>query len=117
MSSLRTQRRSWKCYLCGTDIVEGQRFTFTSRGPIHWECFRVEVAKAFNNRIPEDVEFLLELIDYFNEGIVKIKEGEYRVNGDLQGLLVERRRILEAEVAKLMKEVSNLAQSRYNVVI
>jgi len=38
------------------------------------------------------------------------------VNGDLQGLLVERRRILEAEVAKLMKEVSNLAQSRYNVV-
>ena len=32
MSSLRTQRRSWKCYLCGTDIVEGQRFTFTSRG-------------------------------------------------------------------------------------
>jgi len=79
MSSLRTQRRSWKCYLCGTDIVEGQRFTFTSRGPIHWECFRVEVAKAFNNRIPEDVEFLLELIDYFNEGIVKIKEGEYRM--------------------------------------
>ena len=39
------------------------------------------------------------------------------VNGDLQDLLVERRRILEAEVAKLMKEVSNLAQSRYNVVI
>ena len=38
-------------------------------------------------------------------------------NGDLQGSLVERRRILEAEVAKLMKEVSNLAQSRYNVVI
>jgi hypothetical protein len=63
------------------------------------------------------VEFLLELIDYFNEGIVRIKEGEYRVNGDLQGLLVERRRILEAEAAKLMKEVSNLAQSRYNVVI
>ena len=83
MSSLRTQRRSWKCYLCGTDIVEGQRFTFTSRGPIHWECFRVEVAKAFNNRIPEDVEFLLELIDYFNEGMVKIKEGEYRMTPSL----------------------------------
>jgi len=78
MSSLRTQRRSWKCYFCGTDIVERQRFTFTSRG-LYWECLRVEVAKAFNNRIPEDVEFLLKLIDYFNEGMVKIKEGEYRM--------------------------------------
>ena len=41
------------------------------------------MAKAFNNRIPEDVEFLLELIDYFNEGIVKIKEGEYRMTPSL----------------------------------
>ncbi|WP_291999487.1 DUF2175 domain-containing protein [Caldivirga sp.] len=117
MSIKQAQGRTWKCYFCGSEIVEGQRFTFTSRGPIHWGCFRVEVANAFNNRIPEDIEVLLELVDYLNEGIVKIKEGEYRVNGDLQQSLINRRKMLEAEAAKLMKELSTLAQSKYNVAI
>jgi len=97
--------------------VEGQKLTFTRRGPIHWECFRVEVSEKFGGRLPEDVEVLLELVDYLNEGIVRLKELGYRAwSDDVRRAVEARRKVLEAEAAKAMGELVEAAK-RFGVEI
>lgn len=107
-----SNRRVWKCYRCGQDIVEGMKFTFTSKGPIHWECYRAEIKEMFNGVIPEDVNVLLDLTDYLEGGIVKAKELEMRVSTDaVKQSILSRRKIMEGEAAKLMKEIDSLVRS------
>ncbi|ADN49479.1 DUF2175 domain-containing protein [Vulcanisaeta distributa] len=102
-------RKIWKCYRCGEEVVEGMKFTFTKQGPIHWECFRAEVRDRFNGSIPEDVNIMLELLDYLADGIVKIKELETRASSDeLRQVLMARRKIIEGEMAKLMSELNKV---------
>lgn len=104
-------RKSWRCYRCGGDVVEGMKFTFTRQGAVHWECFRGELSARFNGRIPEDVEVILELIDYLNEGIVRIKEYEYRVSDEaVKQSLNTRGRLFTGEVAKLMNELVQISE-------
>ncbi len=102
-------RKVWKCYRCGEEIVEGMKFTFTRQGPIHWECFRAEVRDKFNGSIPEDVNVILELLDYFADGIVKIKEFEARASSnDLRQALMAKRKVIEGEMAKLMSDLNRI---------
>ncbi len=101
--------RSWKCYKCGREIVPGMRFTFTKNGAIHWECFRENVRDFFNGSVPEDVNVLMELMDYLNEGIIKLRELEVRaIVDDVKGTIVSRRKMLEGEAAKVMKDLEGL---------
>ncbi|GAB6944975.1 DUF2175 domain-containing protein [Vulcanisaeta sp. JCM 14467] len=102
-------RRIWKCYRCGEEIVEGMKFTFTRMGPIHWECFRAEVRDKFSGNVPEDVNVVLDLLDYYADGIVKIKELETRASSDgLRQELMVRRKVIEGEMAKLMGELNRM---------
>jgi hypothetical protein len=104
-------RKSWRCYRCGEDVVEGMKFTFTRQGAVHWECFRSEISSRFNGKVPEDVEVLLELIDYLNEGIVRVKEYEYRISDEsLRQSVSSRGRLFTGEVAKLMSELNQVAE-------
>ena len=110
-------RKSWTCYYCGQTIVEGQKLTFTKRGPVHWECFRVEVSEKFGGRIPEDVEVLMELVDLLNEGIVKLKELGYRAwSSEVRQAVEARRKVLEGEAARAMSELVEAAK-RHGVEI
>ncbi len=100
-------RKVWKCYRCGEEIIEGMKFTFTKFGPVHWECFRAEVRDKFNGNIPEDINVMLELLNYYADGIVKIKEFEARASSDdLRQGLMARRKVIEGEMAKLMSELN-----------
>ncbi len=99
----------WKCYRCGEDIVEGMKFTFTRLGPIHWECFRAEVRDKFNGNVPEDINVMLELMDYLANGIVKVKELEERASSDdVRRLLIDRRKVIEGETSRLMSELNKM---------
>ncbi|BDR92796.1 DUF2175 domain-containing protein [Vulcanisaeta souniana] len=102
-------RKVWKCYRCGEDIVEGMKFTFTRLGPIHWECFRAEVRDKFNGNVPEDINVMLELMDYLANGIVKVKELEERASSDdVRRLLIDRRKVIEGETSRLMSELNKM---------
>ncbi|WP_069808113.1 DUF2175 domain-containing protein [Vulcanisaeta thermophila] len=109
-----SERRTWTCYRCGQPVISGMKFTFTSKGPIHWECFRAEVKDFFNGVIPEDVNVLLELIDYLNEGIIKAKELEVRASDSVRQSIVSRRKVFEGEAARLMKELDTIMRSNWN---
>ncbi|MCG2880423.1 MAG: DUF2175 domain-containing protein [Vulcanisaeta sp.] len=104
--------RVWKCYRCGKDVVPGMRFTFTRNGAIHWECFRLNVSEAFKGSIPEDVNVLMELVDYLNEGIIKLRELEMRALSDgVRESVINRRKLLEGEAARVMKDLESLLDS------
>ncbi len=97
--------KKWKCFFCEGEIVEGQLFTFISRGAVHWECFMslVEDKLGVDNRHL----ILLELDKYLHEGIVKMKELEYRARDEeTRQLLREMRKLLEGQSARVTKMVA-----------
>ncbi len=50
---------------------------------------------------------MLELLDYFADGIVKIKELETRASSnELRQVLMARRKVIEGEMARLMSELN-----------
>ena len=99
------QLKRWKCAACGEEIIEGQLFTFYSKGPVHWECLEKEMA----NTVYKDVDLaaLLRLDHYLHEGIVLAKQLEYLAqSGEVRKRIEEIRRQLEVLAAKLTNEVT-----------
>jgi hypothetical protein len=99
------QLKRWKCAACGEEIIEGQLFTFYSKGPVHWECLEREMA----TRVYKDVDLaaLLRLDHYLHEGIVLAKQLEYLAqSGEVRKRIEEIRRQLEVLAAKLTNEVT-----------
>ncbi|MFN3804972.1 MAG: DUF2175 domain-containing protein [Pyrobaculum sp.] len=99
------QFKKWTCVNCGGEIIEGQLFTFYSRGPAHWECFE----KELSGRLYKDVELaaLLRLDHYLHGGIVLAKQLEHLVEREeVRNKIVEIRKQLEAMAARLTGEIS-----------
>ena len=99
------QLKRWKCAACGEEIIEGQLFTFFSKGPIHWECLEREmVAKVYKD---VDLAALLRLDHYLHEGIVLAKQLEYMTQSEeVKKRIEEIRRQLEVLAAKLTNEIT-----------
>lgn len=99
------QLKRWKCAACGEEIIEGQLFTFYSKGPVHWECLEKEMATMVYKDV--DLAALLRLDHYLHEGIVLAKQLEYLAqSGEVRKRIEEIRRQLEVLAAKLTNEVT-----------
>jgi hypothetical protein len=99
------QLKRWKCTACGEEVIEGQLFTFYSKGPIHWECLEKEMATTVYKDV--DLAALLRMDHYLHEGIVLAKQLEYLAqSGEVRKRIEEIRRQLEVLAAKLTNEVT-----------
>jgi len=102
------QRKRWKCVGCGDDIIEGQLFTFYSKGPVHWECLEKELAQRLYKDV--DLAALLRLDHYIHEGIVLAKELEHLAQSEAaKSRIAEVRKQLEALAARLTNEITSKA--------
>jgi hypothetical protein len=99
------QLKRWKCVACGEEIIEGQLFTFYSKGSVHWECLERELAAKLYKDV--DTAALLRLDRFLHEGIVLAKQLEYLAqNEETKKMIEEVRKQLEVLAAKLTKEVT-----------
>jgi hypothetical protein len=48
----------FKCYECSSDVKTGQKFTFTKKGSVHFDCFVSAKRKSID---PEKAEMLRTL--------------------------------------------------------
>jgi len=99
------QLKRWKCAVCSEEIIEGQLFTFYSKGPVHWECLEKEMAA----RVYKDTDLaaLVRLDHYLHEGIVLAKQLEYMTQSEeVRKRIEEIRRQLEVLAAKLTNEIT-----------
>jgi hypothetical protein len=71
----------WNCYVCTKEITYNELFTFTSKGAVHFRCFRDEALKdrdATKEILLEMLEKELEMITnykkYINNASEKAKE-------------------------------------------
>lgn len=96
-------RRKWRCYICGDEVVEGQRFTVTSKGFVHLECLYSKIAeKGLSN----DVVAYMDALEVLNYAITRFKEAELVASSaEVKAALQETRRLLEAEAAKVTKRL------------
>lgn len=98
------QFKRWKCAVCGEEVVEGQLFTFYSKGPAHWECLEREIAPAVYRDV--DAAALLRLDKFLHEGIVLAKQLEHVAQSEeTKAKIREIRKQLEAAAARLINDV------------
>jgi len=98
------ERKSWTCFVCNTSVFEGQRIAFTRHGPAHWECWIDFVNNKLNHILHNDIHTIIDIEDFLNIGIIKIKEYERRVKDEnLRKYLHDLRKTLEVEGAKFEK--------------
>ncbi|ACB39750.1 DUF2175 domain-containing protein [Pyrobaculum neutrophilum] len=99
-------RKRWRCAICGDEIVEGQLFTFYSKGAVHWECWEREISPKVYRDV--DLAAILRLDHYLHVGIVLSKELEHLAQGEeARRKITEVRKQLEALAAKLTAEVAS----------
>ncbi|MEM3833675.1 MAG: DUF2175 family protein [Thermoprotei archaeon] len=98
------ERKSWICFVCNSNVFEGQRIAFTKYGPAHWECWVSWIDKKLNYVAHNDVFLLMESEDFINVSIIKLKEYEQRAKDEnVKKRLHELRKTLEIEGAKIEK--------------
>lgn len=101
--------KKWTCFLCGDTVIEGQRFAWIpEKGYAHIECLHEELAKRFNGRIPAEVEALLDFDEAMAYSIVRSKQAEKLLGGELRGKVEEARHKLEglsALAGRLLKDL------------
>jgi hypothetical protein len=96
-------RRKWRCYICGDEVVEGQRFTVTSKGFVHLECLYEKIAEKGLSR---DVIAYMDALEVLNYAITRLKEAEVLSSTpEARAALEATRRSLEAEAARLTKKL------------
>ncbi len=91
----------WKCFHCGDDVIEGQRFTFIpGKGPIHVECLNeILLGKPTRNRVA-----LAEANEALLYVIVRLKSAE-RMASDTE---------LKQYIASIRKEIEKQASTIAN---
>lgn len=97
-------QRKWVCYVCGREVVEGQLFTFTGKGPVHLACLhKTLAARLYRNNTDAA---LWELVTLANEGIVRVKSLEELLEDEeAKKLALELRKSLEGFAAKLTNKL------------
>ncbi len=101
--------KKWSCFLCGDTVIEGQRFAWIpEKGYAHIECLHEELARRFEGRIPARVEALLDFDEAMAYAIVRTKQAEKLLEGELRDKVEEARHKLEglsALAGRLLKDV------------
>ncbi len=53
----------FKCYECNTLVKTGEKFTFTKKGSVHFDCFISSRRKEINPAKAEDLRVLSIILD------------------------------------------------------
>lgn len=96
--------KKWVCYVCGKDVVEGQIFTFTNKGPVHLSCLHKSMAPRLYKSGTDAA--LFDLMAFANEGIVRVKNVEDLIEDEeVKKLVHEFRKSLEGFAARLTNKL------------
>ena len=98
----------WKCYICGEDVIEGQKFTFTKDGAVHIHCLEKHLTKK-HKQDPEKllkIERLIRALDLSSSGIVGYKQLKLAEDDEKQRKFYEKLQIEEEKISTLItKEI------------
>ncbi len=53
----------FKCYICSEKAATGEKFTFTSNGAVHYDCFIAHRRKELGNQNAEQLSELAVILD------------------------------------------------------
>ena len=102
--------KTWKCSVCGEQIIEGQRFFVLPRvGLVHAEC--VWGLLAGREVVDPDLLALLDASEAVSYAIVRLKQAE-RAAGASSALLASARKRLESIAAELERELARRLEER-----
>ncbi len=91
----------WNCYLCTKEITYDELFTFTSKGAVHFRCFRDE---ALRNK-DDTKEILLTMLEKELKMITDYKKYINSVSENAKELLEANEKDAEKHAALLTKLV------------
>ncbi|MCE4603363.1 MAG: DUF2175 domain-containing protein [Aeropyrum sp.] len=102
---IKKMRKKWSCYICGGEVIEGQRFTFLpEKGAVHVECLNKEFMKV--DPSPEIIA-LLDANEALLYTIVRLKEaGRIAESEEAKSLLDNARREVERLAGILAREIA-----------
>lgn len=102
--------RRWICGLCGSDVVEGQRFTFIGGiGAVHVECLNKQVMLRADSNT-RDLIALLDANEVLLYAITRFKEAEAQASSDeVKSFIAEARRDIERIAGRLASMIGKKA--------
>ena len=94
----------WTCFVCGGEVVPGQRFTFLSKGPVHLECLEREVKSR--GLYTEDTKILFSALLTLLDNIVFFRELKAQSKSDeVRNALHELQKSSETGAAKITRAI------------
>ena len=102
----------WKCFICGGEVVEGQRFLWLpGRGYAHIECFVNSLREKLGERLPGDLLALLEVEEALAYTITRLKQARWLTGSEeLRREIDEERKRVEGLAARASKKLSELLE-------
>lgn len=90
--------KKWTCFLCGGEVVEGQRFTFIpGKGAVHVECLNESLSDKGNEAVA-----LADANEVLLYAIVRLKEAARIAGaGEVASAIEEVRREVEKLAGRL----------------
>lgn len=89
----------WNCYICSKEITYDELFTFTSKGAVHFTCFRDDALKNKD----QTIEILLEMLEKELKMITDYKKHINNVSDKAKKLLEDNEKDAEKHAALLTK--------------
>jgi len=105
--------KKWSCFVCGEDVIEGQKFTFLDNRAVHLHCLEKYTVDKLSNE-PEKLHRALTLIRALDISAtalvgyktIKLAQGEGTLAELMEKLQMDEERIsliLTGEIKKLLK--------------
>ncbi len=105
MIILSTKYKTWRCGLCGENVIEGQRFLFLRNlGFVHLECLIEKLSEK--NLLSRDVIALIDSNEVLTYSIIRLKQAEIMSSDSrIKEILLSIRKELERRSAVLSSEL------------
>ncbi|MGC9009629.1 MAG: DUF2175 family protein [Sulfolobales archaeon] len=105
MIILNTKYKTWKCGLCGENVIEGQRFLFLRNlGFVHLECLIEKLSEK--NLLNRDIIALIDSNEVVTYSIIRLKQAEIMSSDNkIKEIIMSLRKELEKRSAVLSSEL------------
>ncbi|KAA8922962.1 DUF2175 family protein [Thermoplasma sp.] len=60
----------FKCYICNSTVKTGEKFTFTKKGSVHYDCYVSSKRQQIGPEKTEEFRTLASLLDYSLQGLL-----------------------------------------------
>ena len=97
----------WDCFVCGDKVIEGQKFTFVSKGPVHLHCLEKTLTEKYKGDSKLLViQQLIRALDASSSGIVAYKQLKLVAANDELKKFFEKLQVEEEKLSTLItKEI------------